>query len=256
MRWAIGDIQGCFATLERLLAAIEYQRGRDELWLAGDLVNRGPRSLDVLRWARAQGDSVISVLGNHDVHLLLRAAGLAKEKKRDTLDDVLAAPDREALLDWLRARPFVHADPHFALVHAGLHPRWSIADAIARSGELWAELRGGLAKIQSSDRLRTDLAWLTRARMCTRDGEMDDSYNGGPTEAPRGLVPWFALPDPAWATHTIVFGHWAALGLDLALDGPVRHAALDTGCVWGKSLTAFCLDDRRVVQVRAVEPLD
>src|SRR5688572_27562554 len=139
--YAIGDIQGCMDSLERLLAAIDYQRGRDRLWLVGDLVNRGPRSLDTLRWARDQGDSVVAVLGNHDLHLLARAAGTADAKRRDSLDDVLAAPDCDELIDWLRARPLLHVEDGHVLVHAGLHPRWTVARASALAGELEAGLR-------------------------------------------------------------------------------------------------------------------
>src|SRR6185312_15392920 len=137
-RYAIGDIQGCKASLDRLLAAIDYDPSRDQLWLVGDLVNRGPRSLDVLRWAIAQGDAVTAVLGNHDLHLLARAAGVAGEKKRDTLDDVLGAADRDALIDWLRHRPLVHVEGPHAMVHGGLHPRWSIdlATTLAREIEV------------------------------------------------------------------------------------------------------------------------
>jgi bis(5'-nucleosyl)-tetraphosphatase (symmetrical) len=262
--YAIGDVQGCMASLERLLAALPL-RDDDRIWLVGDLVNRGPRSLDVLRWAIAAGDRVVSVLGNHDLHLLARAAG-APAKKRDTLDDVLGAPDRDALIDWLRARPLVHVEGARVLVHAGLHPRWSAHDALARASELEAALRGDgwrawiaqqagskapawRDELAGAARDRAILSWLVRARMAAPDGALDQDFDGAPAEAPRGLVPWFALPDPAWGDHEVVFGHWAALGLDL---GP-RHLALDTGCVWGNRLTAVRLDDRAVFQVKAVE---
>jgi bis(5'-nucleosyl)-tetraphosphatase (symmetrical) len=268
-RYAIGDIQGCMASLERLLALIDFRAGRDTLWLVGDLVNRGPRSLDVLRWAREHDDVVSCVLGNHDLHFLARAAGAVGEKKRDTLDELLAAPDRARLVDWLRARPLVHVDGKHAMVHAGLHPRWSIDDARARAGELEAELRGPgwrafLAQIAGGgggapprwdprlgggDRWRAILAYLVRVRTVRSDGRVEPDFDGPPAAAPAGCVPWFAVANPAWATHTVVFGHWAALGLDL---GP-HHAALDTGCVWGKTLTAMRLEDRSVFQVKAVE---
>jgi bis(5'-nucleosyl)-tetraphosphatase (symmetrical) len=264
-RYAIGDIQGCMASLERLLALIGFAQGRDDLWLVGDLVNRGPRSLDVLRWAHKLGDVVTCVLGNHDVHLLSRAAGAAGAKQRDTLDDVLAARDRDVLIDWLRARPLLVVDGKHALVHAGLHPKWSIDDAHARAGELehelraptWraflAQLRGPVprwdARLGGGDRWRAIAAYMLRARTLKPDGRVEPDFNGAPAQAPAGCVPWFKFPDPAWATHTIVFGHWAALGLDL---GP-HHIALDTGCVWGKALTAIRLDDRTVFKVRAVE---
>jgi bis(5'-nucleosyl)-tetraphosphatase (symmetrical) len=265
-RYAIGDIQGCMASLERLLSLVAFSPAHDQVWLVGDLVNRGPRSLDVLRWAHSMGDAVTTVLGNHDLHLLARAAGAAGEKKRDTLDEVLAAPDLDRLIDWLRHRPLVHANDTHVLVHAGLHPRWSVADALARSREIEQELRGPSwrvflsqlggppprwdERLGGSDRWRAILAYLVRVRTCRLDGRVEPSFDGPPAEAPPGCVPWFALPDPAWATtHIAVFGHWAALGLHL---GP-RHAAIDTGCVWGKTLTALRLDDRSVFQVKAVE---
>jgi bis(5'-nucleosyl)-tetraphosphatase (symmetrical) len=264
-RYAIGDIQGCMASLERLLALVDFSIGRDELWLVGDLVNRGPRSLDVLRWAARLGDSATCVLGNHDLQLLARAAGAAGPKKRDTLDEVLAAPDRDRLLDWLRTRPLLVRDDRFALVHAGLHPRWTVDDARARAEEIEHELaaptwRAFLAQVAGpparwdprlggGDRWRAILAYLVRARTLKPDARVEPEFDGAPAQAPAGCVPWFQFPDPAWASHTIVFGHWAALGLDL---GP-RHIALDTGCVWGKALTAIRLDDRMVFQVKAIE---
>ena len=264
-RYAIGDIQGCMASLERLLALIDFEPSRDELWLVGDLVNRGPRSLDVLRWARELDTRIHCVLGNHDLHLLARAAGAAGPKPRDTLDDVLTARDCSRLLDWLRQQHFVHHDHSFVLVHAGLHPQWTVDDARERSAELERELRGPgwrafLAsaigppprwdsKLGGSDRWRAILGYLVRVRCCKPDGRLVTDFDGPPSDAPAGTLPWFALPDLAWATHTAVFGHWAALGLDL---GP-RHIALDTGCVWGRSLTAIRLDDRSVFQVKAVE---
>ncbi len=264
-RYAIGDIQGCKASLDRLLALIAFSPSRDQLWLVGDLVNRGPRSLDVLRWARDLGPIVTCVLGNHDLHLLSRAAGASGPKKRDTLDDVLAAPDCDQLMEWLRARPLFAVEGTHAFVHAGLHPTWTVDDARARAAEIEHELAGpswraflssssGAApkwnpRLGGSDRWRAILAYLVRARMLRADGRIEPDYAGAPTGAPAGTIPWFKFPNPAWATHTIVFGHWAALGLDL---GP-HHVALDTGCVWGKSLTALRLDDRSVFQIKAVE---
>ncbi len=255
-------------SLERLLALIDFSPSRDELWLVGDLVNRGPRSLDVLRWARALGDGITCVLGNHDLHLLARAAGAEGEKKRDTLADVLSARDRDTLIDWLRARPLLVHDDRFALVHAGLHPSWTIDEARQLAAELEAQLRGPSwraflaamadrsgapprwhAGLGGGDRWRALLAYFVRARTLRPDGRVEPDFDGPPAQAPAGCVPWFKFPEPAWATHTIVFGHWAALGLDL---GP-RHVALDTGCVWGRTLTAIRIDDRTVYQVKAVE---
>ncbi|MBX3162589.1 MAG: symmetrical bis(5'-nucleosyl)-tetraphosphatase [Deltaproteobacteria bacterium] len=264
-RYAIGDVQGCMASLERLLALIDFAPARDHLWFVGDLVNRGPRSLDVLRWAMDHDAVITCVLGNHDLHLLARAAGAAGEKKRDTLDEVLAAPDCDRLIDWLRCRPLLHLDPKYVLVHAGLHPQWTAPDARARAAEIERELRGPTwrafltqihgspprwdARLGGGDRWRAILAYLVRARTCKLDGRVVPDFDGPPAQAPAGAVPWFALPARAWTTHTVVFGHWAALGLDIG----AHHVGLDTGCVWGRSLTAIRLDDRMVFQVKAVE---
>lgn len=257
------------ASLDRLLSLIDFTPTHDRLWLVGDLVNRGPRSLDVLRWAREHDGEITCVLGNHDLHLLARAAGAEPAKKRDTLDAILRAPDCDQLIDWLRARPLLHADDHHVLVHAGLHPRWTVPEARTLAAELERELRGPgwrafLAQLHASgggapprwdprlgggDRWRALLAYFVRVRMCRADGRVDPHFDGPPAEAPAPLVPWFDLPDLAWATHTAVFGHWSALGLAI---GP-HHVALDTGCVWGRSLTAIRLDDRMVFQVKAVE---
>lgn len=255
------------ASLERLLGLIDFSPGRDELWFVGDLVNRGPRSLDVMRWVRERETYVTCVLGNHDLHFLARAAGAAQAKKRDTLDEMLAAPDCDRLVDWLRHRPLVHVSGDILLVHAGLHPQWTAQDARDRGAEIERELQGPswraflAAQIGSGapprwdprlgggDRWRAILAYLVRARMLRADGRVDPDYDAHPSNAPAGTMPWFAFPSPAWATHTVVFGHWSALGLDIG----ARHIALDTGCVWGRSLTALRLDDRTVFQVKAVE---
>ena len=264
-RYAIGDIQGCFASLQRLLALIDFSPARDDLWLVGDLVNRGPRSLDVLRWAHAHDQHVTVVLGNHDLHFLARAAGATGAKKRDTLDELLAAKDRDRLVDWLRRRPLVHVEGEHLLVHAGLHPAWTAQDARERGAEIEHELAGASwraflaqtsgpsprwdADLAGGDRWRAILAYLVRVRTLKPDGRVEPDFDGPPSQAPAGCVPWFQFPERAWATHTAVFGHWAALGLDI---GP-RHLALDSGCVWGNALTAIRLDDRSVFQVKAVE---
>lgn len=264
-RYAIGDVQGCFASLQRLLSLIDFNRGRDELWLVGDLVNRGPRSLDVLRWAYEHDDHIRVVLGNHDLHFLARVAGAAHEKKRDTLDELLAAKDRDRLVDWLRRRPLAHVDGTFLMIHGGIHPKWTAHDTRDRAAEIERELAGPswrafLAQAQGSpprwdarlgggDRWRAILAYLVRARMLKPDGRVEPDYDGAPAGGPAGCVPWFEFPDAAWKTHTAVFGHWAALGLSIG----AKHLGLDTGCVWGKSLTAIRLDDRSVFQIRAVE---
>jgi bis(5'-nucleosyl)-tetraphosphatase (symmetrical) len=262
-RFAIGDIQGCMESLERLLALIEFRPDRDSLWLVGDLVNRGPRSLDVLRWARANAGSVTCVLGNHDLHLLARASG-APPRRRDTLDDVLAAPDRDELIDWLRTRPLVHIEGQWLMVHAGLHPSWTADLARQLAAEVEAELAGPRWRelvtiegpsaqwrpdLEGVPRWRAILSYLVRARTCFADGRLEPSFDGPPAQAPAGCIPWFDLPGARWRSHVPVFGHWAALGLDVAAD----HVALDSGCVWGRTLSAIRLDDRAVFQVKAVD---
>ncbi len=256
------------ATLDRLLSLIAYSPSRDQLWLVGDLVNRGPRSLDVLRWAIERDAGITCVLGNHDLHLLSRVAGATGEKKRDTLDDVLKAHDLDRIVDWLRTRPLFHVDGSFAMVHAGVHPRWTIATSQALSAEVSTELRGPgwraflaqvgqqtsapprwSSKLGGGDRWRAILSYLVRARTCHADGRVEPEFDGHPSQAPEGCVPWYALPGRAWTTHTILFGHWAALGLEIG----AHHVGLDTGCVWGKSLTAYRLDDRMVFQAKAIE---
>jgi bis(5'-nucleosyl)-tetraphosphatase (symmetrical) len=260
--YAIGDVHGCFETLQRLLRRIQYDRRLDRLWLVGDLVNRGPRSLDVLRWAVAEEDRSVVVLGNHDLHLLGLNWGISSLKRRDTLDELLAAPDRDDLLEWLRRRPLFHREDGHALVHAGLFPSWSLekAQRLAREVEAWlqgdraAELveavdrkaperwKGGL---EGLERVRIALAGFARLRTIDEDGRMCAEFSGPPREAPKGCVPWFAVAGRKSAGEgRIVFGHWAALGL-------WRHGgvdALDTGCAWGRALTALRLDDGEVFQ--------
>lgn len=242
--YAIGDVQGCMESLERLLRLIDYRRRRDRLWLAGDLVDRGPRSADVLRWARAAGDDVVAVLGNHDVHLLARAAGRAAKKKRDTLDDVLHAPDRDELVAWLRHRPLVHRERGFFLVHAGVLPTTDLDEAERLARQIETALRGPEGDRLLGDggdrgRLRQGLAVFTKLRVCTPEGRADFDFDGGPGDAPRGMRPWYELRHDR---ETLLHGHWSRLGF-LAEPG---HFALDSGCVYGGALTAVRLEDRKV----------
>jgi bis(5'-nucleosyl)-tetraphosphatase (symmetrical) len=259
--YAIGDVQGCFTTLERLLRRIDFDAGRDRVWLVGDLVNRGPSSLEVLRWAKSMGKSVVTVLGNHDLHLLACAEGLREARKRDTFDDVLKAPDRDALLEWLTGRPFLHREGNFVMVHAGLHPEWSLDEAEALAWDAQEALRsrrrysllemfegGGESPRWSSDlagpeRLRFVVDVLTRIRTVKTTGSLCFEFAGPPEQAPAGCVPWFELTDLPSGT-TVLFGHWAALGLHLG-----RNAiGLDTGCAWGRSLTALKLEDNQIFE--------
>ncbi len=256
--YAIGDIQGCFEPLERLLRRIRYSRS-DCLWLVGDLVNRGPHSLEVLRWARRLGGRAVSVLGNHDLHLLARAAGVSGPRRRDTLAEVLGAPDRDRLLSWLSSRPLLHQRGDILLVHAGLAPQWSVAEAASRARRCERNLRGAagnqlLAAAEGAPpstplvaELAADVGLFTRVRALTRGGRMREGFTGPPEQMPRGCVPWFRFAGRKSAPWTVVFGHWAALGLHLE-PGVL---ALDSGCVWGGALTAVRLEDRAVFQVAA-----
>jgi bis(5'-nucleosyl)-tetraphosphatase (symmetrical) len=228
----------------------------------GDLVNRGPDSLACLRFVKSLGEGAVSVFGNHDLHLLCVAEGVEKTRKRDTLGEVLAAPDRDELLAWLRERPLLHAEGGFVLVHAALLPEWSVEKALALAAEVQAQLRGDdyrifLARMYGDepnrwsdaltgiDRLRVIVNAMTRLRVCSSDGALALDFKGEPGEVPRGLTPWFDMPERRSAGHTIVFGHWSALGL-VTRDDVV---ALDSGCVWGRSLSALRLEDRRLFQV-------
>ncbi|MGE0356535.1 MAG: symmetrical bis(5'-nucleosyl)-tetraphosphatase [Burkholderiales bacterium] len=261
-RYAIGDLQGCLAPLERLLGQIAFDPERDRLWFVGDLVNRGPDSLGCLRFVKGLGASAVTVLGNHDLHLLCVAAGVERARHRDTLDAVLAAPDREELLDWLRRRPLMHVEGAFALVHAGLLPEWPVAKARELAGEVeavlqgprWREFLGRLYgneparwddALAGADRLRAIVNAMTRLRVLKRDGSMDLAFKGEPGEEHSHRMPWFDVPARASATHAIVCGHWSALGLRVGES----VFSLDSGCVWGRSLTALRLEDRRLYQV-------
>jgi len=260
--YAIGDVQGCLGALRRLLAAFSFDRARDRLWFVGDLVNRGPDSLATLRLVKDLGDAAVTVLGNHDFHLLAVAAGHAKLHRSDTLDAVLAAADRDELLTWLRQQPMLHVQGEWAMVHAGLLPQWNIVQAqlLAReveavlSGEGWrdflAELYGDTPDcwsdgLRGADRLRVIVNAMARMRFCTADGRIEFRTKGETANAPAGFFPWFDAPERASRDHRIICGHWSALGLKLRPD----LLALDSGCVWGGSLSAVRLEDRKLFQI-------
>ena len=211
--YAIGDVHGCFQALQRLLRKIVYDPRQDRLWFVGDLVNRGPKSLQVLRFVKNLGDRAVVVLGNHDLHLVSEHEGFDTARKGDTFDDVLGAPDRKELVDWLRTRPMMHVEGNWAMVHA----RWDCLHVIVNT--------------------------MTRLRFCTQEGKMDLKAKG--TTPPPDYVPWFALRRDK---ETIVCGHWSALGVRIA----PKLAALDSGCVWGGKLTALRLEDRAVFEVPCV----
>lgn len=263
--YVVGDVQGCFDSLMALLEQVAFDPGRDRLWIAGDLVNRGPKNLEVLRWAVRHDACLTAVLGNHDLHLLARAAGVARRKKRDTIDDVLCAADAGELIDWLRRRPLVHRQDRWLMVHAGLHPSWSPDQAVRLAAEVEAGLRGDdwgevvaaaagepptwSPALEGTDRLRAILGLMVRVRTLRPDGALCDDYSGPPGGAPPGCVPWYAAPDRRSQDACVLFGHWSTLGLEVTGD----HVALDTGCVWGGRLTAFRLEDRRVFDVPFAE---
>ncbi len=263
--YAIGDVQGCFEELQRLLAAVRFDPAMDRLWFAGDLVNRGPDSLAVLRFVRSLDDRVISVLGNHDLHLLACAWGGRRPHRHDTFAEILNAADREPLLQWLRHRPMLHYDAarNTLLVHAGLPPQWSVHDALARAAELEQALRGGRcteflrdmygnepdkwsSELAGNDRLRFITNCLTRMRYCTRRGRVDLEPKGPPGTQAGKLLPWYAVPGRASRGTRVLFGHWATLHLAPARTSDHNVVGLDTGCVWGGELTAMRLDDGRL----------
>ena len=255
--YAIGDIQGCYRELQHLLDFLHFEPTQDRLWFAGDLVNRGPNSLETLRFVRGLGDAALTVLGNHDLHLLAAADDPARIKKRDTLHPILDAPDRDELLNWLRQQPLLHHDTRlgFTLVHAGLPPHWDLAQAQACAREVESVLRsdnhadyfahmyGDEPNIWSDDlhgwaRLRFITNCLTRLRYCDSDGRMALAPKGAPGSQPAGLHPWFTLPQRRSRELKILFGHWSTLGLR---DDPGIYP-LDSGCLWGGQLTALRLD--------------
>jgi bis(5'-nucleosyl)-tetraphosphatase (symmetrical) len=253
--YLIGDIQGCDAPLGRLLGKIGFSASRDTVYVLGDLVNRGPASAAVLRRLMALGDSAHCLLGNHDLSLLAVAHGHRAPHRNDTMDDILAAADREAMLDWLRHRSMALHAHGILMVHGGVLPQWTLQRTLDLAAEVEAVLRGPelpafLARmwgnepdhwddrLDSADRLRVIVNALTRLRFCTPEGVMDLRASGGLHQAPPGLLPWFDVPDRKTAGQPIAFGHWSTLGLVQRPD----LLSLDTGCVWGGCLTALRLD--------------
>ena len=265
-RYAIGDLQGCFVSLQALLTKINFDRGRDQLWFVGDLVNRGPDSLSCLRFVRGLGARAAVVLGNHDLHLLAVAEGLAKLGKRDTLHSILDAPDREQLLEWLRNQQLIHLEDNFLMVHAGLLPQWTLPQALALAGEIEGLLRGPkrhtflknmygnepniweeTLKGKARHRLVTNA--FTRMRILGKKNELDLEFKGDLAAIPPGSVPWFSKRHPSLSDVTIVAGHWSALGLHVTPN----FVGLDSGCAWGNQLTALRLEDRAIFQVACAE---
>ncbi len=271
--YAIGDVQGCDAELGALLGALKFSADRDSLWFVGDLVNRGPDSLKVLRRIRALGDAATVILGNHDLHLLAVAYGGARLRDDDTLEAVLAAPDRAVLLDWLSSRPLLHEDPRLnvCMVHAGLAPQWDLALARECAHELERALRRDPVKLfdrmygdqpdrwddalEGEERLRFIANCLTRLRYLDAEGRLVLRAKGSPKKAQsKSLIPWFEAHGARWRGSRILFGHWSTLGYFSNAD----VTGLDTGCVWGDRLTALRLDvpDAKPVQVPCASPKD
>ena len=255
--YAIGDIQGCFDELQQLLQLINFDQAKDRLWFCGDLVNRGPKSLETLRFVKGLGDRAVTVLGNHDLHLLAKAEGFGKQLAKDTLDPILNAPDKDELMHWLRHQPLLHHDAElgYTMVHAGLSPQWDLATAKACANKLESKLRsdeyhefiqdmyGNKPDHWSDDhdhidRLRFITNVFTRTRFCYPDGRLELKAKGAPGTQKKGTLPWFDVPGRKTANERIVFGHWSTLGVALRNN----TLALDGGCLWGGRLVAVRLD--------------
>ncbi len=262
--YAIGDVQGCYPELIALLDKINFDANTDTLWFTGDLINRGPMSLEALRFVKSLGDKHPVVLGNHDLHLLALHYGIDRSNRSDTLDQILTATDKNDLIEWLRHRPLLHADNNFVMTHAGLAPMWDLNKARALAQEVELVLRGNAPIVLLStmygnqpdywkdeltgvDRLRCIVNYFTRMRFCYADGRLDLSYKGDLNNKPDELIPWFDVKERANVDEKIIFGHWAALGGKA--DAP-NVFPLDTGCVWGNCLTAMRLEDEKRFSVR------
>ena len=259
--YVIGDVQGCYDQLRRLLDRIAFDPVRDALWFVGDLVNRGPQSRQVVRFVKSLGETSVTVLGNHDLALLVVAEEIAKPHATDTFQDILTAPDRDELLHWLRHQKLIHAAGKDVMVHAGLLPQWSVRQAAGLGQEVEDALRGDSYReflnhlygdepvrwrdeLAGFDRMRVITNAMTRLRLSRADGTMEFRHKTGLDRVPAGYMAWYDVPGRASAGATVIFGHWASLGLLVRSD----IVALDTGCVWGRALSALRLEDRQIVQ--------
>lgn len=259
--YAIGDIQGCLPQLIQLLELINYQAEEDQLWFAGDLINRGPASLETLRFIKSLGNNAKVVLGNHDLHLLAVAHGHGELKRKDTLADILMASDRDELMNWLKNQPLCHYDPQLNVImsHAGIPPCWDLNKALSLSAEVEEKLKSGTVddffaamygntpkqwsdELTGIDRLRAITNYLTRMRFCDKNSELDLKSKEGINTAIKGYAPWFQYPTQLPEDCHVIFGHWAAIE---GITHQDNIHALDTGCVWGGSLTALRLEDRQ-----------
>lgn len=263
--YVLGDIHGRFDVLERLLDNLRFDPAADTLWFVGDLVNNGDQNVEVLRFVRDLGADTVVTLGNHDLHMLAVACGQAKQRRKDTFDDVLEAPDRDELLDWLRHRSMAHFAHDTLMIHAGVLPGWSVEETLTLAHEIEERLRApdhadffaqmygnepnqDGPRVQGIDRLRLGVNTLTRMRVCTLGGALEFKYKGELAGIPEGHAAWFRAPrlNPLEAKR-VVFGHWSAIGY---IREPPYHA-LDSGCTWDRSLTALRLEDEAVYQVSA-----
>ena len=260
--YAIGDIQGCFHAFMALLARLQFNAKHDKLWLVGDLINRGSGSLEVFRWCYQHQAILKIVLGNHDLHALAVAHGLKTAHRGDTLQAIIEAPDAPELLSWLRHQPLMQADKGYAMVHAGLLPQWTIEEALSLAYEVEQALQadsyldfltnmyGNVPNawrddLTDMDRLRVITNAMTRMRICTTSGEMEFTFKGELQDVPIGYMPWFDVPARQSGDGSVICGHWSALGLQQRAN----IFALDTGCLWGGQLTAFCLETKQITQV-------
>lgn len=262
--YAVGDIQGCLKPLQALLIHIHFNPSKDTLWVAGDLINRGPESLETLRFLYYLRDSIQVVLGNHDLHLLATAAGYRKPTPSDTLKEIIDAPDRDILLEWLRYQPLVHHDKHlgYTMVHAGIPPQWSISQALLLSAEVENALQGKKIhsffknmygnepntwhkNLKGSERLRLITNYFTRMRFCDKNGKLE--LKSKTETAPDGFSPWFSHRSRKTIKDNIIFGHWAALN---GITNTPNLFALDTGCVWGGELTMMRLEDQALFSAK------
>ncbi len=273
--YAIGDVQGCFQQLLELLDKIKFNADRDRLWFAGDIVNRGPDSLETLRFVRSLGDNAITVLGNHDLHLLAIAHGRGKQGRKDTVNDILEAPDRDRLLDWLIHRPLMHYDKKrdTCLVHAGIYPAWPVKDALVYASEVEAMIQSNKSheffqhmygdkppkwsdRLRGWDRLRFITNVFTRMRYCDTKGRLTLREKGSPEKQPPGIVPWFQVKNRRHQNTRIIFGHWSTLK-----NPHIENLfPLDTGCLWGGQLTAIKVNSKmdEFIQVKCPQsqPID
>lgn len=254
--YAIGDIQGCYDEFRRLLDQIAFDPGRDRLWLAGDLVNRGPKSLETLRFVKGLGDAAITVLGNHDLHLIATVVSLSKAGKKDTLGAILRAEDCDELIHWLRRQRLFYRDGDFCMLHAGLPPQWDLATTEQMARETEQAMQGADYErffrsmygnkpllwrddLPKNEKLRFAVNCFTRLRYCTLAGELDFGQKGAPGTQPPHLLPWFQVPGRKSLELRIIFGHWSTLGY---YEG-YNCYSIDTGCLWGGQLTALRLDE-------------